>query len=99
MNDYHAYIEQDARLVILKELANQADGRLNDNLLSKVLDNFGYRRSREFIRSQLRFLADIGALRLIESGSVMVGEIKRSGLDHVERRRVLEGVQRPSPEE
>lgn len=96
--DYGSYMEQDARLVILKELALQTDGTLNESVLTRALDAFGYRRSREWVRTQLLKLAELGAVRNSEAGSVLVAKITRAGIDHVERRSVIEGVARPSPE-
>lgn len=95
--NYDEHMTLDARLVILKELASQADGRLNEVLLEKVLDIFGHHRSREWIRTQLRKLEELGAVRLVEVGTVMVATITRAGLDHVERRSFMDGVARPSP--
>ncbi|MFZ1680748.1 MAG: hypothetical protein WAT70_06980 [Rhizobiaceae bacterium] len=99
MTDFSALIAADARLVILKELAAQTDGRLNETLLTATLDAFGIRRSREFVRTQIRALAELGAVTASEAGTVMIAAITRTGLDHVERRAVLDGVARPSPEE
>ncbi|SMH42363.1 VpaChn25_0724 family phage protein [Mesorhizobium australicum] len=95
---YAEHLEADARLVILRELARQTGGSLNENIIVKVLDAFGYHRSREWVRTQLRKLDDVSAVRLTEQGTVMIASITRAGLDHVERRSVLEGVARPSPE-
>lgn len=94
--NYDEAMTRDARLVILKELAAQPDGRLNEALLEKVLDVFGHRRSREWIRTQLRKLEELGAVRLTEVGTVLVAAITRAGVDHVERRSFLDGVERPS---
>jgi repressor of nif and glnA expression len=94
---YDEYQAEDARLVILKELALQADGRLNEALLEKVLDAFGYLRSREWIRTQMRKLEEIGAIQITAVGTVLVAAITRAGLDHVNRRTALDGVARPSP--
>lgn len=95
--DYEAALVADAKLVILRELAKMTDGRLNETILVTVLDAFGHRRSRDWVRTQLRALADIGAVKITEAGSVMVAEISRAGVDHVNRRIVLEGVDRPTP--
>ena len=95
--NFDEQVQQDGRLVILKELARQTDGRLNESMLMRVLDAFGIRRSRDWARTQLRALEELGAVKLTEPGSVMVAEITRAGMDHVERRIVLEGVARPSP--
>ncbi len=96
--NYDEHMTQDARLIILRELAAQPDGRLNEVLLEKVLDAFGHRRSRDWIRTQLRKLAELGAVRNSEAGTVLVAAITRAGMDHVERRSFVEGVARPSPE-
>jgi hypothetical protein len=89
---------EDARLVVLRELQRQNDGRLNETLLLKVLDSFGHRRTRDWLRTQLRAMADLGAVALTEQGTVMIAQITRTGMDHVERRSVIEGIARPSPE-
>jgi hypothetical protein len=89
----------DARLCILKELARQTDGRLNDATLQHVLDAFGMKRSRDWVRTQLRALDELGAVNLTEIGSVMVAAMTKLGRDHVERRQIIEGVSRPSDED
>lgn len=96
MTSYDEFLTHDARLVILKELAVQPDGRLNEALIEKVLDVFGHKRSREWIRTQLNKLAELGAVELVPAGSVLVACLRRPGLDHVERRAFLDGVARPS---
>lgn len=93
---YDQFIAENARLVILKELSRQPDGRLNDAMLEKVLDVFGIRRSRDWVRTQLRKLQELGAVHITEAGTVFVAAITRAGVDHVERRSFLEGVDRPS---
>lgn len=94
---YADYMVADARLIMLKELARQNDGRLNEAILLNVLDAFGHRRTRDFVRTQLRAMVDVGAVALTEAGSVMIAEITRAGMDHVDRRAVIEGIARPSP--
>lgn len=96
--DYEEYVTKDARLVILRELAKQNDGRLNESLITTTLDIFGYNRSREWVRTQMRKLEEVGGVRLAAAGTVLVATITRAGVDHVERRSILEGVAKPSPE-
>lgn len=95
---FEDHLRADARLIILRELSAQTDNRLNESMLGRVLDAFGYRKSREWVRTQLRAMQDVGAITLSEAGSVLVAAITRSGLDHVERRSVIEGIAKPSPE-
>jgi hypothetical protein len=98
MTDFRQYIAADVRLIILRELASQPDYRLNETLLLRVLETFGHRRSRDYLRDQLRWLEEMGAVTLTEAGTVLIAELTRRGRDHVERRVVIEGVARPSPE-
>jgi hypothetical protein len=86
------------RLIILRELVAQPDYRLNETLLLRVLETFGHRRSRDYLRDQLRWLDEMGAVTLTEAGTVLIAELTRRGRDHVERRTVIEGIARPSPE-
>ena len=98
MSSYAQYEAEDGRLVILKELTRQTDGRLNETIMMRVLDAFGHRWSREKVRTEMRKLEEIGAVQLAEAGTILIASITRAGLDHVERRSVIEGVARPSPE-
>jgi hypothetical protein len=98
MTDFRQYIAADVRLIILRELVAQPDYRLNETLLLRVLETFGHRKSRDYLRDQLRWLEEMGAVTLTEAGTVMIAELTRRGRDHVERRTVIEGVARPSPE-
>jgi len=93
--DLNDAIARDARLAILRELASQIDGRLNDQALAHVLDVIGIRRSRDWARTQLRALAELDAVRLVEAGDLLVAELTALGRDHVERRALIEGVARP----
>ncbi|WP_422371332.1 hypothetical protein [Hoeflea sp.] len=94
--NYEVFMAEDARLVILKELARQTNGSLNEAILQKVLEAFGHMRSRDWVRTQLRKLEELNAVTLVTAGSVMIASLKQAGLDHVERRSVIEGVARPS---
>lgn len=98
MPGYDEFLTHDARLVILRALSEQVDGRLNETILMAELDRFGHRRSREWLRTQILKLRELGAVTVQEAGSVMVPAITRLGLAHVERRELIDGIARPSPE-
>lgn len=89
-------IAQDARLAILKELTLQVDGRLNDLLLQKALDSYGFRRDRDWVKTQLRKLESLGAVSLVENGPLLIARIEPDGRAHVDERAVLSGVTRPA---
>lgn len=96
--EYEQALTEDARLVILRSLQGQTDGRLNEVIIERQLDRFGHRRSRQWIRTQILKLSELGAVTVIEVGTVMVASITRLGIAHCERREVVDGIARPSPE-
>ncbi len=88
----------DARLVMLRELAQQMGARANEAVLQYVLDVHGISRPRDWVRTQLRWLEMAGAVQLSEAGSVLVVTLRGFGRDHVERRAVIDGVSTPPDE-
>lgn len=96
---YEDRVAEDGRLIILRELSKQVDGRSNEVVLQRVLDAFGVRRSRDWVRTQLRRLEELEAVRVTELGSVFIAALRKAGRDHVDRRGVIEGVSRPSDED
>lgn len=95
---FDQFMTEDARLIMLRELASQANGTLNETIMVKVLETFAHNRSRDWVRGQFAWLASVGAVKVVEAGSVHIASITRAGLDHVERKAILPGVARPSPE-
>lgn len=95
---YSDHYDATARLTILRALANETDYRLNDTLLMRTLEAFAIKRGRGYLRNQLRWLEqEASAVKLHEVGTVMIAELTETGLDHVERRVVLDGVLKSSP--
>lgn len=93
---YSKHIEEDARLIILRELHAQPDGRLSDGILAHVLENFGHNRSRDWVKTQIRRMEELGAVVSTEVGSVLVPQITKLGVEHVLRRARIEGIKQPS---
>jgi hypothetical protein len=92
-------IREHARLIMLRDLAEQPDGRWNSEALREDLElRWAINRPRAFVHDELRWLEMMGAVTLVESASVLIASITQKGLDHVERRIRIEGVKRPSPE-
>ena len=90
-------IREEARLIILRELSEQANYSLGETLLQAVLEQFAISRSREWIREELRCLAELGAVTLSQAGSVTVARLTDKGADHVAGRLRIEGVKRRAP--
>lgn len=97
-NNYEKHLTESARLTILKALNDETDLRMNDALLATVLDVFGFRKSRDWVCTQLRRLEELDAVTIDEIGTVMVATLTQAGLDHIERRALIEGIAAPSPE-
>lgn len=95
MTDLDQLIREEARLIILKALQQQTDERLNSSLLVTELERFGIRKTREWVHSELDWLADLGAVVLARPGTVVVATLTEKGAHHLERRIVIEGVKRP----
>jgi hypothetical protein len=94
---YKDFVDQNVRLIILKALAGEDHASMNDALLEYQLELFGYRKTREYLRNQMRWLeSEAGAVRLEEAGTALIATLTKTGRYHVERKRFLEGVQRPS---
>lgn len=96
MNYENDEIRPDARLIILKALSAQVDERLHSNYLQKELMRFGIDRPREWIHSELDWLAEIGAVTLTKPGTVVVATLTEKGARHLRRAIIIEGVNRPS---
>lgn len=96
MSNFDAYLTEDARLVILKALAKETNATLNEAILTKVLDTFGHNRSREWVRTQILKLNELGAVRVTEAGTVVIATLTQAGLDHVQRRTTIAGIALPS---
>lgn len=89
-------IREEARLIILKSLALQVDERLNSSLLLHELERVAIRRERAWLHAELDWLAEIGAVTLIEAGSVKVATLTERGARHLDRSLAIEGIKRPA---
>jgi len=96
-DEYAIWVEENIRLIILKDLADpKLGGSTNTFLIQKSLERFSYRKSRDYIRNQLLWLeSEAGAVRTRTEGTETSAEITRRGRDHVERRSVIAGIQLP----
>ncbi|MEL6478121.1 MAG: hypothetical protein AAFR17_12415 [Pseudomonadota bacterium] len=96
--DYVEKADRNRRLVVLRALEKENDGRLNESLISRQLDAFGHAMSRAEVRELLRWLEGRDAIRVTMAGdTVMVAEITQAGADHVARRgKPIDGIDLPS---
>lgn len=93
---FDVHLRAEARLILLRALEEQPDGRLNSELLRLALESYGITKSRDWVHDELNWLAEMGAVSLVVAGTVRVASLTAKGSDHVLRRVVIEGVKRPS---
>lgn len=93
---YAQAVDEDVRLILLKELAAMPDGRSNENILAEAVYACGHNKSRDYLRTQLNKLAELGATRNTSIGSIIVAQITEAGVDHCLRRSKIEGIRQPS---
>lgn len=96
---YMPHIQEHVRLIILRALAAEPNHTSNDAFLQDVAKSYGIDRGRDLVRQEIRWLEGIGAVRVQAMESALVVTARARGIDHAERRIVLEGVRRPSPEQ
>ncbi|MEO9612621.1 MAG: hypothetical protein ABJG86_09790 [Nitratireductor sp.] len=94
-DSYKDYVTAKGRLVILQVIAREFNGHLREDLLQKALDAYFLSRSIEWIRTQLRKLEELGAVRLTDDDGQLIAGLLPAGRDHVERRTALDGVAWP----
>jgi DNA-binding transcriptional ArsR family regulator len=89
-------MREEARLILLKALAAQIDERLNSELLRYELESFGISKTRAWVHDELSYLTEMGAVTVVDAGSVRVATLTEKGAQHLKRQIVIEGVRRPS---
>ncbi len=89
-------IREEARLIILRTLADQIDERLNSELLRLNLETYGITKPREWVHGELAYLAEMGAVTLTDVATVRVAALTDLGARHVRREVAIEGIKRPS---
>ena len=94
--DMAQLIREQARLIILKALAEQTHETLNSDFLILELQRFGIRKDRAWLHDELRWLDEMGAVVTVQAGSLLVATLAAKGARHLSREIAIEGVQRPS---
>ncbi len=93
-------IRQHARLHILSDLAEQPNGSWNSDALRDDLEaRVAIARPLDWVHNELLWLEDMGAVKITQVSAMLIAKITQRGLDHVERRRFIDGVKRPALED
>jgi hypothetical protein len=94
--DYEKVTREDARLIILRALSEQTNDSLASSTLEVVLDAFVIRKDREWVHDQMEYLREVGAITVVDAGTIKIGTITQRGWRHLQREAVLAGVKRPT---
>lgn len=92
---FSEFLRKDLRLVILRVLSEMPSYRANSSVLSNMLHQFGHAATRDQVKAELRWLAELGLLALEEAGTVLVATLSERGQDVAEGRAVVDGIARP----
>jgi Fe2+ or Zn2+ uptake regulation protein len=88
----------DQRLLILQLLEQDADYSHNQRVLHAGLDAMGHAVSMDAMRAQLRWLEEVGLVKVSEmEGIGMIVRITQRGVDVARGRSKVDGVARPGP--
>lgn len=95
MTSFSHFITEDRRLCILRALAAETSNTLNESILQRAAQGYGHNVSRDVIKQDLRWLTEVGAISLREVSDYLVASLTERGLDHVEKRTVIDGIAKP----
>jgi len=95
VSDMDTLMREQARLVILKELASQPKESLNSDLMIPQLAVFGIWVDRGWVHDEFAWLAERGAVVVQQAGSIQVATLTERGHRHLRREIALDGIKRP----
>ena len=96
--NYLNHLREHTRLIVLRALADEPNYTHNDAILADIAKSYSVDRGRDFLKTEIRWLENIGAVTVKELGSTLIVTATQRGVDHAERRIVIDGVRRPSAE-
>lgn len=98
MSDYAKHLAEHRRLAILRFLTEALDYSLNESILCDLLAHFGMRVSRDMLRADIAWLADLSLVTVDKAlEDVDVVRLTERGNDVAAGRTVVPGIKRPSP--
>ena len=97
MTDINTIMQEEARLVILKELAGQLNCSITSEAMRRyLLNNFLIDKPREWVEQEFYYLQAMKAVEVIPAGTVKIARLTERGEQHVKGLIFIPGVQRPS---
>lgn len=98
-DDFRTFEAERIRFLLLSELAAQDSGSWTLSMLRRAMLVKGYPKTPEYLLNQLRWLeTEALAVRLVTAGDETVVKIRAAGRQHVDRVKLLVGVDKPDDE-
>lgn len=94
---YETVITEQLRCNLLRSLLEAPGYTSNDSVLTDRAEEFGFRPSRDTIRTQLAWLKEQGLVRLNTVKSCQIAVLTERGADVARGFATAPGVKRPSP--
>ncbi len=90
-------IRQEARLIMLRELAGQSNGRITSTSLRDCLrEVWLIDQEREWVESELEWMANMGAVTIVPAASIKIACLTETGRRHLRRARLIPGILAPT---
>ena len=94
---FEKFKQMDARLTVLRFLAEQNDWSLNEFAIQTALAQMAHTFSRDQVRTELTWLAEQSLISVRENSGVMVARLTNRGEEASRGIITVPGVQRPTP--
>ncbi len=94
--DFARIMREEGRLIILKALGEQLNESLNSSIIEHVLGTFAINMERPWVHQQIEYLEMMGAVTVVNAGTVKIATLTELGRRHLDRLGAIEGVKRPS---
>lgn len=93
MNPMDRRIREEVRLIILRELNGQSNGRITSTALTGHLrDVWGIDREREWVEAEMAWMQEMGAIDIVSAGSVKIACLNETGRRHLRHARFIPGI-------
>ncbi len=90
-------MEEEARLAILRELANEDNKAMSSARMQKILlTKLWIDKPREWVEVQYLYLRDMNAVTLLQADTVKIARLAERGEYHLQGIVTIPGVQPPS---
>ena len=95
--EYNEHIARARRLRFLRVLQETSVYRLNDIMLGKLLDSYGYHVSNDQLRTDAAWLSEQGLVTVEDFDDIQIIILTRRGADVAAGKITTPGVDRPVP--